>query len=463
MPSTLLWLFASITMFSVIILLHELWHFKAARIFWVKVYEFGLWLPPKAKTIFKDKKWTIYTLNWLPLWGFVRLKWERFNTFLIFDENKKRIPSSKLREILKSNKKIFNKKLIEITSEQKEIILKEFDKNFEKDSLIWLHPLKQSIIILAWVFMNFLLAFIIFSILFFTWIKPLWINNKIPTNTKTLLIPTLDQALDLWFLKQNEWILLYPLEKSIAEKSGIQEWDILYEVYKACINTEILWCKNWQSLYLLEKINSPENLINLFEKHKNKELALYLNKNLETNAWWKFIGVKLDENWKIWTYVAPNYVIDTDFKYNFWFFESIKYWATETYNQWTLTIQSLKYLFANIIKPETPQKRTEAINELSWPIWIVGFITKSISYGFSFILLLWAIISINLWVFNLLPIPALDWWRFVILFINSIIEKIFWKKIIWEFFETILHLIFFLALISASFFIAYNDILKLIK
>lgn len=39
----------AILIFSCVVLIHELWHFSAARKFWIKVYEFGLWIPPKAK------------------------------------------------------------------------------------------------------------------------------------------------------------------------------------------------------------------------------------------------------------------------------------------------------------------------------------------------------------------------------------------------------------------------------
>lgn len=55
-----------------LILLHELGHFAAAKKFGVRVDEFGIGLPPKALTIVK-KGDTEYTLNWLPLGGFVRL------------------------------------------------------------------------------------------------------------------------------------------------------------------------------------------------------------------------------------------------------------------------------------------------------------------------------------------------------------------------------------------------------
>lgn len=60
--------------FMFIVTIHELGHFLFAKMFGVKVYEFGLGIPPKMMKVFSDKSGTIYTLNWLPLGGFVRLK-----------------------------------------------------------------------------------------------------------------------------------------------------------------------------------------------------------------------------------------------------------------------------------------------------------------------------------------------------------------------------------------------------
>ena len=59
-----------------LVIIHELWHFRAAKKSWVKVLEFGIGIPPKACKLWKDKSWTEYTLNWIPLGWFVRLKWE---------------------------------------------------------------------------------------------------------------------------------------------------------------------------------------------------------------------------------------------------------------------------------------------------------------------------------------------------------------------------------------------------
>lgn len=62
-------------LFVGLVLVHEWGHFIAARKNGVDVEEFGLGFPPKARTLGK-KNGTEYTLNWLPLGGFVRLKGE---------------------------------------------------------------------------------------------------------------------------------------------------------------------------------------------------------------------------------------------------------------------------------------------------------------------------------------------------------------------------------------------------
>ncbi|MBI2103385.1 RIP metalloprotease RseP [Candidatus Woesebacteria bacterium] len=59
---------------SILILVHEAGHFLAARRFGIWVEEFGLGLPPRA--IGKKRRETIFSLNWLPFGGFVRLHGE---------------------------------------------------------------------------------------------------------------------------------------------------------------------------------------------------------------------------------------------------------------------------------------------------------------------------------------------------------------------------------------------------
>lgn len=59
---------------SLLVLVHEFGHYIAARIIGVWVEEFGIGLPPRAWG--KKIGETIYSINWLPLGGFVRLHGE---------------------------------------------------------------------------------------------------------------------------------------------------------------------------------------------------------------------------------------------------------------------------------------------------------------------------------------------------------------------------------------------------
>ena len=75
---------------SVLVVVHELGHFLAARLAKVEVEEFGLGFPPRLVGWFKNGRghwravsWrskkhhhTIFSLNWIPLGGFVRLRGE---------------------------------------------------------------------------------------------------------------------------------------------------------------------------------------------------------------------------------------------------------------------------------------------------------------------------------------------------------------------------------------------------
>lgn len=92
---------------TLLVVVHEWGHFAAARKFGMKVYEFGMGFPPRAFGVYKDpetKKWhfvsgkgksnladtvggenreikdefpsTVYSFNWLPLGGFVKIKGE---------------------------------------------------------------------------------------------------------------------------------------------------------------------------------------------------------------------------------------------------------------------------------------------------------------------------------------------------------------------------------------------------
>jgi regulator of sigma E protease len=59
----------------VLVVIHEFGHFVVARWSRVRVHEFGIGFPPRARVLGSDGE-TTYTLNWLPIGGFVRLEGE---------------------------------------------------------------------------------------------------------------------------------------------------------------------------------------------------------------------------------------------------------------------------------------------------------------------------------------------------------------------------------------------------
>jgi regulator of sigma E protease len=67
-----------ILILGVLVLIHELGHFVTARLARVRVLEFGIGFPPRARVL-RNRGETLYTLNWLPIGGFVKLEGEDGN------------------------------------------------------------------------------------------------------------------------------------------------------------------------------------------------------------------------------------------------------------------------------------------------------------------------------------------------------------------------------------------------
>lgn len=67
-----------LTILSLLVLVHEWGHYIFAKIFGVRVEEFGFGLPPRARNLF-TRKGTLFSLNWLPIGGFVKLYGEEYS------------------------------------------------------------------------------------------------------------------------------------------------------------------------------------------------------------------------------------------------------------------------------------------------------------------------------------------------------------------------------------------------
>jgi regulator of sigma E protease len=65
----------TLVVLTLLVLVHEWGHFITARVSKIRVLEFGIGFPPKARTLGRDHE-TEYTLNWLPIGGFCKLEGE---------------------------------------------------------------------------------------------------------------------------------------------------------------------------------------------------------------------------------------------------------------------------------------------------------------------------------------------------------------------------------------------------
>ncbi len=99
----------------------------------------------------------------------------------------------------------------------------------------------------------------------------------------------------------------------------------------------------------------------------------------------------------------------------------------------------------------------ESINNLSGPVGIVSAISQAASYGLTDVLELLVLITVNLGVFNLLPVPALDGGRLVFLAVEAVIRRPVSERV-----QESLTLATFILLFGLMIFATYNDVLRLI-
>lgn len=160
-------------------------------------------------------------------------------------------------------------------------------------------------------------------------------------------------------------------------------------------------------------LTTPESLISFVASHQNDAI---------------FISYKSPENIIKSTVIAAVYGIIPDKKAigisveNVGTLETnpiqaIKIGTSRVYDMTILTVTGLKTLFTSAINGES------VIKSLSGPVGIAKIVGRTSSYGYQAILTLVAVLSINLAIFNILPLPALDGGRMVVVIIESIIRK----------------------------------------
>ena len=98
----------------------------------------------------------------------------------------------------------------------------------------------------------------------------------------------------------------------------------------------------------------------------------------------------------------------------------------------------------------------ESINNLSGPVGIVSAISQAASYGLTDVVGMLVLITVNLGVFNLLPIPALDGGRLVFLGVEAVIRRPVSERL-----QENLTLATFILLFGLMIFATYNDVIRL--
>ncbi len=341
--SIFLGILLALVVFTFIVFVHEMGHFLTARLTKMKVEEFGIGLPPKAKTLGKDKWWTEYTLNYLPIWGFVRIKWEDPST-----------PEAR-----------------------------------SKDSFSSKRWWARSLVLIAGVTMNFLLATVIFFVFFLGNASPIGPNLILDKDYGSYFLPSFDASLKSGYLK-HEGIVIMPVSESPAERSGVRPGDLIRSV-------------DWND------INDIDVLKNIITKNKSITLVL-------SGTWWERTIILTPEKWKIGTYLDyKNITIDKEYNENFTIGASLTRAFSETYSLSRMTLDVLGSTLRKLISPHTVTERKEATEMLSGPIGIGSTFVEVVHVWVTWkiIFSIIALLSINLWVLNLLPFPALDGGRLV--------------------------------------------------
>jgi regulator of sigma E protease len=133
-------------------------------------------------------------------------------------------------------------------------------------------------------------------------------------------------------------------------------------------------------------------------------------------------------------------------------FLAVKEGARYTWNAIEATVFGVGGLIAAAF-----QHNSAILSQVSGPVGIASLVGQAVQNGFTNLILLTAVISINLGVLNLLPFPALDGGRILFVVIEAIIRRPIKAKI-----TNAVNTVGFALLILLMLVVTYHDIIKLI-
>ncbi|MCC7357077.1 RIP metalloprotease RseP [Candidatus Uhrbacteria bacterium] len=359
---------------SVLVLIHEAGHYLAARLFGVKADEFGYGFPPRLIGFVRDgKKWkrvsgkdtksyqnTIWSINWLPLGGFVKIKGET--------ENGMNDPDS-----------------------------------------IHAKPVWQRLtIIAAGVFMNWVLAVLIFTAVY--------------TIGTTLVV---DEVVGGAMIRDRATVITQILPASPAERAGLKEGDELVKIANTVITTSA------QVKPLIQEIADKQIEVVIKRDGNLQTLQTTPEKIVQINAWG--IGVGMADIGTV-SFPLPQA-----------FIAGIK-------TAWHMMVAILTAFFDIFRDLFTKQQVSQ---DVSGPVGIAVMTGQVAQQGIIPLLQFAAMLSLNLAVINFLPIPALDGGRAVFLIIEAIRRKPVSRRL-----EISIHNVAFLMLILLILLITARDVSK---
>ena len=389
-----MWIVLWILMFMALVLLHELGHFISAKRNGVKVLEFGIGIPPKVCKLRTDKSGTQYTLNLLPLGWFVRLKWE--------DPN---------------NKEDFN----------------------AKDSFIKAKLRRKIIILVAGVAMNFLVAWMLFSFIFWQGTKPISLlpENALRGDSQSYLIPTFSflekQGFTSGSLSAIPAKVSEVLSGNLASTMGIQSGDILKTI-------------NWTQVNV-----SNVGLILKDAIGKQLKITYQRNKKILVGSW-----ICGEDDCILWVSFAMwDNVSIKEIKFPLG--RALLAGLQEIWAETKLTFNALGSLWANLLSFNGWKIKT-ALSKLTGPVGAVKLGETLLKEWWRKLYLGFAgLISLALAIFNIIPLPALDGGRLLGVLIQWIgklkPEKYFTI-------ENYINVIFFVLLMGLGVYIILTDLIR---
>lgn len=411
---------AFILVFGSIVFFHELGHFIFAKRSGILVREFAIGFGPKIIGITKGE--TLYTIRLLPMGGYVRMAGEDMDTvelqpgyrigFILNDNDEMS------RIVLNQNKQLPDMLFLEVEKADllKELWVEGYDEDEklvryavardavieEKGQKTIIAPYdrtfnaktlgKRAMTIFAGPLFNFILAIVFFIIIALV--------QGMPTN---------------------EPIIANVVDKSPAATAGLQKDDLVTEVNGKSI-------KEW------------DELSEVIQSSPNKEIALDVKRDDETvslKVTPKEAEVNKEKVGQIGIQYANTYEKNP--------LKAIPYGFEQTYN-WFIKIAELLGLLVT---------GGFTLDALSGPVGIYKATEEVAKYGFMTLMNWAAVLSINLGIMNLLPLPALDGGRLLFFAYEAVRGRPIDKQK-----EGIIHFIGFALLMVLMIAVTWNDIQK---